>query len=57
MLTADLIDQYTDRELQQEIEPRIKAKYSGKRGRILTELTKPQRKILQTMGIQRLGKA
>lgn len=52
MRKSDLIHQYTVRELLQEMDTLTKIKYSGKYGQILTEVTKPQRKILQTLGIE-----
>ena len=51
MRKSDLIKQYTVRELLQEMETLAKVKYSGKYGHLLTEITKPQRKILQGLGI------
>jgi len=53
MRKSDLIGQYTVRELLQEMETLTKVKYSGKYGHILTEVTKPQRLILQGLGIER----
>ena len=50
--SSGLIKQYTVRELLQEMETLTKIKYSGKYGHILTELTKPQREILQSLKIQ-----
>ena len=51
MRTADLVKQYTVRELLQEMETLTKIKYSGKYGHILTELTKQQREILTRLNI------
>lgn len=51
MRKSCLIEQYTVRELLQEMETLTKVKYSGKYGHILTEVTKPQRKILKEMDI------
>ena len=48
---SGLIDRYTVRELLQEMETLTKIKYSGKYGHILTEITKPQRKILKALRI------
>ena len=51
MRTSGLIKRYTVRELLQEMETLTKVKYSGKYGHILTEVTKPQREILQGLNI------
>ena len=51
MRKSGLIKQYTVRELLQEMETLTKVKYSGKYGHILTEVTKPQREILQSLSI------
>lgn len=51
MRRSGLVKKYTVRELLQEMETLTKVKYSGKYGHILTEMTKPQRKILQDLGI------
>jgi len=51
MRRSRLIEQYTVRELLQEMETLTKVKYSGKYGHILTEMTKPQRDILKELGI------
>jgi hypothetical protein len=45
------LSRYTVRELLQEMETLTKVKYSGKYGHILTEVTKPQREILQGLNI------
>jgi transposase len=52
MRKADLLKQYTVRELLQEMETLTKVKYSGKYGHILTEMTKSQREILQCLNIE-----
>lgn len=52
MRRSDLIEQYTVRELLQEMETLTKVKYSGKYGHILTEVTKPQREILKHLNIE-----
>ena len=52
MRKSDLIDRYTVRELLQEMETLTKVKYSGRYGYILTEVTKPQREILQGLNIE-----
>lgn len=57
MRKSGLIERYTVRELLQEMETLTKVKYSGKYGHILTELTKPQREILQGMNIPLPDKA
>lgn len=51
MRKSGLIERYTVRELLQEMETLTKVKYSGKYGHILTEVTKPQREILQGLNI------
>ena len=51
MRRSGLIKRYTVRELLQEMETLTKIKYSGKHGHILTEVTKPQREILEGLGI------
>lgn len=52
MRKSGLIEQYTVRELLQEMETLTKVKYSGKYGHILTEVTKSQRKILKDLNIE-----
>jgi hypothetical protein len=51
MRQSGLIKHYTVRELLQEMDTLTKIKYSGKYGHILTEVTKPQREILQGLNI------
>ena len=51
MRKSDLIERYTVRELLREMEPLTRIKYTGKYGHILTEITKPQRKILDSLEI------
>jgi transposase len=51
MRQSGLIKQYTVRELLQEMDTLTKIKYSGKYGHILTEITKPQREILEGLKI------
>jgi hypothetical protein len=51
MRKSSLIKRYTTRELLQEMGTLTKIKYSGKYGHILTEMTKPQREILQGLNI------
>ena len=51
MRKSGLIERYTVRELLQEMETLTKVKYSGKYGHILTEITKSQREILQSLNI------
>jgi hypothetical protein len=46
-----LIEKYTVRELLEEMETLSKVRYSGKYGHILTEVTKPQRQILESLGV------
>jgi transposase len=57
MRKSTLIRRYTTRELLQEMGTLTKIKYSGKYGHILTEVTKPQREILQGLNITLPGKA
>jgi len=52
MRKSTLIERYTVRELLQEMNTLTKVKYSGKYGHILTEMTKPQREILEGLSIQ-----
>lgn len=52
MRKSDLIERYTVRELLEEMETLTKVKYSGKYGYILTEVTKPQREILEKLAIE-----
>ena len=49
---SDLIVKYTVRELLQEMNTLTRVKYSGKYGSILTEVTKPQRQILEALEIK-----
>lgn len=56
MRKTGLIEQYTVRELLQEMETLTKIKYSGKYGHILTEITKPQREILNNLNIELVNK-
>ena len=56
MRRSGLIKRYTVRELLQEMETLTKIKYSGKHGHILTEITKPQREILEGLSIALSGK-
>ncbi len=51
MRTAGLIEKYTVRELLEEMETLTQVTYSGKYGHILTEITKPQRQIIECMNI------
>lgn len=51
MRQSGLIKRYTVRELLQEMDTLTKIKYSGKYGHILTEITKPQREILEGLKI------
>lgn len=57
MRKSGLIERYTVRELLQEMETLTKVKYSGKYSHIFTEVTKPQREILQGLGIVLPSKA
>jgi len=49
---SKLIEKYTARELLQEMDTLTKVRYSGKYRPILTEVTKPQRQILEALEIQ-----
>ncbi len=51
MRKTKLIERYTVREILREMETLTKIKYTGKYGYILTELTKPQREILDGLEI------
>ena len=55
MRKSGLIEQYTVRELLQEMATLTKIKYSGKYGHILTEITKPQREILTALKLEGMG--
>jgi len=46
-----LIDRYTVRELLLEMETLTQVRYSGKYGQILTEITKPQRLIMESLKV------
>lgn len=52
MRKSVLIERYTVRELLEEMETLVKVKYSGKYGYILTEVTKPQREILEHLALE-----
>jgi len=52
MRKSKLIEKYTVRELLLEMDPLTKIRYSGKYGQILTEITKPQREILELLNIE-----
>lgn len=49
---SNLIEKYTVRELLQEMDTLTRVKYSGKYRPILTEVTKPQRQILEALKIE-----
>lgn len=51
MRKSKLIEKYTVRELLLEMDPLTRIRYSGKYGQILTEITKPQREILELLNI------
>jgi len=51
MRQSKLIEHYTVRGLLIEMEPLTKIQYAGKYGQILTEITKPQREILELLKI------
>ena len=52
MQTSKLSEKYTVRELLLEMDPLTKIRYAGKYGQILTEITKPQREILELLNIE-----
>jgi len=52
MRQSKLIEKYTVRELLLEMDPLTKIRYAGKYGQILTEITKPQREILELLNIE-----
>lgn len=52
MRETRLIERYTVRELLMEVETLTKVRYSGKYGHILTEVTKPQKEILEKLKIE-----
>lgn len=52
MRETGLIDKYTVRELLLEMETLTLVHYSGKYGHILTEITKPQRQIMESLKIK-----
>jgi transposase len=52
MRESKLIEWYTVRELLLEMDPLTKINYKGKYGLILTEITKPQREILELLKIE-----
>jgi transposase len=56
MRKSVLIERYTVRELLEEMETLTKVTYSGRYGHILTEVTKPQREILENLSIKIPGK-
>ena len=57
MRNTGLIEQYTVREMLREMETLTKVNYSGKYGHIMTELTKHQRQILNSLEIPIPGAA
>lgn len=52
MRRSKLIEKYTVRELLLEMDPLTKIRYAGKYGQILTEVTKPQREILELLNME-----
>lgn len=52
MRDTGLIEKYTGRELLMEMETLTQIRYSGKYGNILTEITKPQRQIMEALEIK-----
>lgn len=57
MRKSVLIERYTVRELLEEMDTLTKISYTGKYGHILTEVTKPQREILEHLPIALPGKS
>jgi len=55
MQTSKLSEKYTVRKLLIEMDPLTKIRYAGKYGQILTEITKPQREILELLKIEAPG--
>lgn len=51
MRESRLIEKYTVREVLLEMDPLTKIRYAGKYGQIFTEVTKPQREILELLKI------
>ena len=51
MRETGLSDKYTVRELLLEMETLTQVRYSGKYGQILTEITKPQRLIMESLKV------
>ncbi|HAV10214.1 MAG TPA: transposase, partial [Dehalococcoidia bacterium] len=51
MKETGLIDKYTVQELLLEMETLTQVRYSGKYGQILTEITKPQRLIMERLKV------
>lgn len=51
MRKADLIDKFTVRELLEEMEPLTRINFSGKYGHLLTEVSKTQRQIMNSLGV------
>lgn len=51
MRDSRLIEKYTVREILLEMDPLTKIRYAGKYGQIFTEVTKPQREILELLKI------
>jgi len=52
MRQSKLIENYTVREILLEMDPLTKIRYAGKYGQIFTEVTKPQREILELLNIE-----
>lgn len=48
---AGLIDRYTVREMLLEMETLTQVRYSGTYGQILTDITKPQRLIMESLKV------
>ena len=55
MQTSKLSEKYTVRKLLIEMDPLTKIRYAGKYGQILTEITKPQREILELLKTEAPG--
>ena len=51
MRETKLTDKYTVRELLMEMETLTQIRFSGKYGQMLTEITKPQRLIMESLDV------
>ncbi len=51
MRDSEMLDKYSVRELLLEMETLTQVRYSGKYGHIITEVTKPQRLIMEKLEV------